>query len=158
IGLFDTVLVGMAASTVAAVLAIGLSVRHRADEYADKPLHEGREPARPSGNREKKRGGRSRGQIRDREAPPTAPAPKWRLAAVLLTLSGFATLTYEIVWTRIFALTGGPSTYAFAGTLAVVIAGIAAGSVTGSAVATRVKSVSFVLGLTLILTTIASAW
>jgi spermidine synthase len=159
IGLFDTVLVGIAASTLAAVLAIGLSTRPHVDKDADKLPQEGREPPKTSSTGEKKRGGRSRGQVRDRQAVPAPPpAPKWRLAAVLLTFSGFATLTYEIVWTRIFALTGGPSTYAFAGTLAVVISGIAAGSVLGSAVATRVKSVSFALGLTLILTAIVSAW
>jgi spermidine synthase len=157
IGLFDTVLVGIAASTLAAVLAISLSVRHHVDEYSDKPPQKERESTQASSPREKKRGGRSRGQVRDREVA-AAPPPNWRLAAILLTLSGFATLTYEIVWTRIFALTGGPSTYAFAGTLAVVIAGIAAGSLLGSAVAPRLKSVSFVLGLTLILTAIASAW
>jgi spermidine synthase len=161
IGLFDTVLVGIAASTLAAVLAIGLSVRPQADEYADALSQEGPESPKASNNQQKKRGGRSRGHVNDRQAASgsaPAPAPKWGLAAILLTLSGFATLTYEIVWTRIFALTGGPSTYAFAGTLAVVIAGIAAGSVLGSSVATRVKSVSVVLGLTLILTAIVSAW
>ena len=158
IGLFNTVLVGIAASTLAAVLAIGLSSRHQVDEDDDKPLQEEREGARASTGG-KKRGGRSRGQARDRQAAPAPPpTPKWRLAAILLTLSGFATLTYEIVWTRIFALTGGPSTYAFAGTVAIVIAGIAAGSLVGSAAATRVKSVSFVLGLTLVLTAAASAW
>ena len=162
IGLFDTVLVGIAASSLASVLAIGLSARPHVDDYRDKLPQEDRQPLKASSSQEKKRGGRSR-EVRSRHAVPAAPpapasAPKWRLAAVLLTLSGFATLTYEIVWTRIFALTGGPSTYAFAGTLAVVIAGIAAGSLLGSAVATRVTSVSFVLGLTLILTAIVSAW
>ncbi len=71
---------------------------------------------------------------------------------------GFATLTYEIVWTRIFALTAGPSTYTFAGTLAIVIAGIAVGSVIGSATATRTTRISFFLGVTLIVSAVASAW
>ena len=89
------------------------------------------------------------------EAAP--PPPKWRLAATLLALSGFATLTYEIVWTRIFALTAGPSTYAFAGTLTIVIAGIAVGSVIGSALATRMAAISWLLGIVLVVTAVASA-
>ena len=95
---------------------------------------------------------------RGRQAAAAAPPPpKWGLAATLLALSGFATLTYEIVWTRIFALTAGPSTYAFAGTLTIVIAGIAAGSVIGSALATRTTAISWLLGLVLVATAITSA-
>ena len=73
------------------------------------------------------------GQATRREA--SAQTHSWSLAAGVLALTGFATLTYEIAWTRVFALTAGPSTYAFAATLATVIAGIAIGSVIGVLVA-----------------------
>ena len=39
---------------------------------------------------------------------------------------------HEIAWTRILALVLGPTTYAFAATLAAVIAGVAIGSAAGS--------------------------
>jgi spermidine synthase len=127
IGLFNTVLVGIAGSTLAALLAVGLSSRHHGEQYDDKPSPEEREVAKASTTRDRRPGGHSRRQSRGRHTEPLPPSPpKWRLAAILLMLSGFATQTYEIVWTRIFALTGGPSTYAFAGTVAIVVAGIAA--------------------------------
>jgi spermidine synthase len=50
------------------------------------------------------------------------------IAAGTLGLSGFASLVHEIAWTRILALVLGPTTYAFAATLAAVVAGVAIGS------------------------------
>lgn len=59
------------------------------------------------------------------------PHQHW-LAMVILGVSGFASLMHEIVWTRILALVLGPTTYAFAATLAAVITGVACGSALGS--------------------------
>jgi len=56
---------------------------------------------------------------------------RW-LAAGVLGLSGFASLMHEIAWTRILALVLGPTTYAFAATLAAVIGGVAIGSAAGA--------------------------
>ena len=56
---------------------------------------------------------------------------RW-LAAFVLGVSGFASLAHEIAWTRILALVLGPTTYAFAATLAAVICGVALGSAAGS--------------------------
>ena len=50
------------------------------------------------------------------------------LAAAVLALTGFATFTYEIAWTRVFSMIIGPSTYAFSTTLAAVLTGTALGS------------------------------
>jgi spermidine synthase len=50
----------------------------------------------------------------------------------VLGLSGFASLMHEIAWTRILALVLGPTTYAFAATLAAVIGGMAIGSAAGA--------------------------
>lgn len=156
IGLFDTVLVGVAASTLAAVIAIAMWSRPQREGSADSSTAPP-EQAAATQAQDKKRP-RSRASARGRQAPLAPAPPKWRLAATLLALSGFATLTFEIVWTRVFALTAGPSTYAFAGTLAIVIAGIAAGSVIGSAAATRTTMISRLLGITLLATALASAW
>ena len=57
--------------------------------------------------------------------------PPW-LAMVVLGVSGFAALVHEIAWTRILSLVLGPTTYAFAATLAAVIAGVAIGSGIGA--------------------------
>ena len=40
-------------------------------------------------------------------APVAPPSPTW-VAAAALGLSGFASLLFEIVWTRVLAMTIGP--------------------------------------------------
>ena len=157
VGLFETVLVGTSGSVLAAVIAAWMWRSHpRGEEREDGSISQPeKEPTRARVR--EKRQTRSRASSRERQAAAAPPPPKWRLAATLLALSGFATLTYEIVWTRIFALTAGPSTYAFAGTLTIVIAGIAAGSVIGSTLATRTATISWMLGIVLVGTAVASA-
>ena len=58
--------------------------------------------------------------------------PVW-IVVIAAGLTGYVTLLSEVVWTRIYSLTLGASVYAFPLMLAVVIAGISA----GSALATR---------------------
>jgi spermidine synthase len=137
LGLFKTVLVAVGASVLALVLAMSVWIRSRRE---DRP----KDPA-PSTRR--------RGV---REVPRQIHS--WPLAAGVLGLTGFATLTCEIAWTRVFSITAGPSTYAFAATLAIVIAGIAIGSVIGSATASRTDSPVLFLTLILIATASAAAW
>ena len=56
-------------------------------------------------------------------------------SALALGLSGFASLTLQVVWTRLAALILGPTTYAFSVVVAVSIGGLAAGSALGSRLA-----------------------
>lgn len=70
--------------------------------------------------------------------PPPAVDYRW-LAALVLGLSGFASLMHEIAWTRVLALVLGPTTYAFAATLAAVITGVALGSAGGVWLTGRVR-------------------
>lgn len=79
-----------------------------------------------------------------------APARPW-LAMAVLGLSGFASLVHEIAWTRILALVLGPTTYAFAATLAAVVAGVAIGSGAGTWLFTRMKSTTHAGMLALVL-------
>lgn len=58
-------------------------------------------------------------------------------AAIALGLSGVASLTLQVVWTRLAALILGPTTYAFSVVVAVFIGGLAAGSALGSRLAAR---------------------
>ena len=48
-----------------------------------------------------------------------------------MALTGFAGLLYEVSWTRAIALLLGPTTYAFAGTVCALIAGLALGGALG---------------------------
>ncbi len=60
-------------------------------------------------------------------------------AAVVVGLSGCASLMFEITWTRVLALALGPTTYAFATTVAALIGGLACGSGLGAWVAGRTR-------------------
>jgi spermidine synthase len=71
------------------------------------------------------------------------------LAAFALGLSGFAALVHEIAWTRVLTMIFGPTTYAFAATLASVITGIAVGSAAGSIALGRTGSPAFWLAIVL---------
>jgi len=59
------------------------------------------------------------------------------VAIVIVVLTGFACLLCEVVWTRAVGSLLGPTTYAFAGTVCVMISGLAAGSWLGTLVGSR---------------------
>ncbi|MEW6320241.1 MAG: fused MFS/spermidine synthase [Acidobacteriota bacterium] len=63
----------------------------------------------------------------------------WRAAAAL-GLSGFASLTLQVAWTRLLALVLGPTTYAFSAVVAMFIAGLAAGAALGARLASRAST------------------
>lgn len=70
----------------------------------------------------------------DRSSAPPLAANEWSArahptsAAVTLAISGFIALVHEVAWTRVIALTLGPTTYAFSTMLATCILGLAAGA------------------------------
>lgn len=72
------------------------------------------------------------------------------IAAAALALSGFASLTMQVVWTRLAALILGPTTYAFSVVVAVFIGGLAAGATLGSWLASRTAQPVIGLALTLL--------
>lgn len=71
------------------------------------------------------------------------------IAGLALGLSGLASLTLQVSWTRLLALILGPTTYAFSAVVAVFIGGLAIGSAGASPVAAR--STQPVLGLSVCL-------
>lgn len=74
-----------------------------------------------------------------RPAPgdPSSDSRAPGLVIAILGVTGFAALVHEIAWTRILSLILGPTTYAFAATLAAVIAGVAIGSGIGAWLVSR---------------------
>jgi spermidine synthase len=135
IGLHWTIGVAMSASLAAAVAAALV-----------------RRSARFQGSRVPKFQGSK--VLRDRAA---APAPFWVPAAVL-GISGFAALMHEIAWTRILSLVLGPTIYAFAGTLAAVIAGVACGSAIGSWMVGRIRHAGAWLAFSLAASAITASY
>ena len=61
------------------------------------------------------------------------------IAATALGVSGFVSLTLQVVWSRLLAQILGPTTYAFSLVVAVFIAGLALGAVAGRWLAGRVQ-------------------
>ncbi|MBI3857326.1 MAG: fused MFS/spermidine synthase, partial [Planctomycetes bacterium] len=66
------------------------------------------------------------------------PSPR-RLALVVSALSGFASLIYEVAWTRSLVLSLGSTVYAFTLILTAFILGLAAGSAVSSRLVHRAK-------------------
>src|SRR5687768_4170197 len=62
------------------------------------------------------------------------------LAAVALGASGFASLTLQIVWTRLLVQILGPTTYAFSTVVSIFIIGIAGGAAIASRLVSRINA------------------
>jgi spermidine synthase len=136
IGMQATINVAMAASVSAALCVIVVLQRESFDsQFAPKR----REPLAQDRN-------------------PRASLSTWMPIAIL-GVSGFAALVHEIAWTRILSLVLGPTTYAFAATLAAVIAGVAIGSGVGSWLLTkRSAKAAGMLTVTLSLAAVTASW
>src|SRR5688500_311754 len=65
------------------------------------------------------------------------PGRPW-IAAAALGASGFASLTLQVIWTRLLAQILGPTTYAFSIVVAIFIIGIAGGAAIASRLVARV--------------------
>jgi len=76
-----------------------------------------------------------------RSPPPRAAARAWVAGGLLLlafALSGFSTLVYEILWTRVVSATFGVTAHAIATILSAFMAGLALGSLLGGRYTARV--------------------
>jgi spermidine synthase len=129
LGLSGSTFVGVGLNVVAAAGAFALAT-NPAKAGLDEDSVGSREPA--AGNR--KNAGRSR---------------RW-LAALALGASGFASLTLQVIWTRLLAQILGPTTYAFSAVVAIFIIGIAGGAAIASRFASRLTP-AFGLACTLLI-------
>ncbi len=92
---------------------------------------------------------RSAGRAR-RPAPAAAtPVARPWIAASALGVSGFVSLTMQVVWSRLLAQILGPTTYAFSLVVALFIAGLALGAVVGRWLAARVQQPAVGLAISL---------
>lgn len=150
IGISGTIRVGIAGS-LAAAAGVWIVSRSAAADGLAAPQPETRSPRLP---RKTKRGASAVAHAAKPEGPPVPP---W-LAPAVVGLSGFAALMHEIVWTRILALLLGPTVYAFAATLAAVIAGVAGGSAVGAWAAGRTKQPGAWLSLAFAGAALTASW
>jgi spermidine synthase len=80
---------------------------------------------------------------------PTSEAHPW-VAALALGASGFASLTLQVVWTRLLVLILGPTTYAFSTVVSIFIVGLAGGAAIGAWLAARVRQPAVGLAMCLL--------
>jgi len=78
-------------------------------------------------------------------------------ALVIFAVSGFCSMAYEVIWTRLLALLMGPTTYSFTIVVSTFILGLAAGSMVFGRIADRVKDPFSLLVLTQMLAAVFSA-
>lgn len=136
LGMSGSVWVAMAGSALAAACVAAVLRFHPADDHGEA----------------------ERASLRLSSPASALSTPPW-LAMSLLGASGFAALVHEIAWTRILSLLLGPTTYAFAATLAAVIAGVALGSGTGTwLVAKWPTRAAGLLSFTLALAAATAGW
>ena len=79
-----------------------------------------------------------------------------RVSGAAIAVSGFVALVYEVVWTRVLAMTIGPTTYAFSAMLVAFIAGLAIGAAVASAMLPRLRRPAMWLGLSMIVAAAAA--
>lgn len=152
IGLRGATIVGGAATAFSIAVALMLlrSTSGEGEGKVETPATENMPAGKP--RRQRKQPGRTTATT------AAQPSNRFALAAVIVALSGAATFILEIAWTRAFAMIVGPSTYAFAATLAALIAGTAVGSMAGSTIAARTKNPSLAAGLALFAAALATVW
>jgi spermidine synthase len=130
IGLRGTTLVGVALNVVAAAGALWIAESGNREQATDS------KDTRTSGSRLPAAGSRI-----------GRPWP----AAIALGVSGFASLTLKVVWTRLLVQILGPTTYAFSTVVAIFIIGIAIGAAIASALAARMQRPAFALAIAMLL-------
>ena len=141
IGVHPTLWVAVATNVAAAVIALSLSPGRRSTR-AIAPGHDA-----PPGS---SRGTPARSAVSkpamDQDAMPAAPRDeRWILAA--MAASGVASLSLEVVWTRMLVLVLGTSTYAFATMLSTFLVGISAGGLLARAFVDRLRNPRRTFGL-----------
>ena len=88
------------------------------------------------------------------ESTNAAPQPRPYGVYSVIALSGLTALGAEVLWTRLLALTFGPTVYTFSIILAVFLIGLGIGSAAGSVLAKR----GFTLAMSQALLIIAIGW
>jgi spermidine synthase len=144
LGLSGTTRVGVALNLIAAGGAWWIASRAptsvedaspRASDLSAVARSAKAEPTRRQRRRANERARDLSAVARSAKAETIAPSPA--LAAAALGISGFASLTLQVVWTRLLAQVLGPTTYAFSTMVGVFIAGLAIGAAIGARLAIR---------------------
>ncbi|MEK6546124.1 MAG: fused MFS/spermidine synthase, partial [Nitrospinota bacterium] len=116
IGVKNTTLLAVSiniAVGIVAMVAAGFSLRNSSHQSTRAPEHQQEARSQKS---------------KDKTTDSRLPAPTSRLLLLFFGLSGFTSLSYEVLWTRAFSLTFYSTVYLFSNILTVFLLGIAIGS------------------------------
>jgi spermidine synthase len=97
-------------------------------------------------------------EVTPREAPVIPGAARNLRVYFVIGLSGLTALGAEVLWTRLLALTLGPTVYTFSIILAVFLIGLGLGSAAGSVLARRFQDTGAALAVSQGLLVLAIAW
>lgn len=173
LGVFGTLTTGALASLAAATAAWVLSTKHAVVDAAvvtqattTVPPSTMPPSTMPPKTTQPARSKRAQGKVgterpredRSRSVAVFEEAPRPVLAAALLAITGAATFSAEVAWTRVFSLLVGPSTYAFAATVATFVAGLALGATIASLVSARTRRPAAFAALCFAAASVASVW
>lgn len=136
LGLLGATMVAVGLNVVAAAGAVVIAGREARTSKASPTTGEAPSPASKAGPPRRRAPSRA---VRAGGARVIAVAPQIVVAAAALGISGFASLTLQVVWTRLLALILGPTTYAFSLIVSVFIAGLAVGAAIAARLAPRVR-------------------
>jgi len=125
LGLHRAALCAVALNILAGAIALWLAATRTTPQDAGVPTTGGSSAGRQGITRARST---SAAHTRRPSRPTVPPASHMALAAAALALTGFVALVNEVAWTRVLALTIGPTTYAFSAMLALFILGLAVGS------------------------------
>ena len=76
---------------------------------------------------------------------PMASTPNLYVFLMIVMVSGFCSMAYEVIWTKLLSLIVGPTTYSFTVVLVTFITGLAIGSVIFGRIADKVSRPEWVL-------------
>lgn len=152
-GLMKTTMIGVGVNIAVALGA--LAMMRRARPALEPVTSVARRPSPPAAPNDPYADPSEAWQDSGEWTPPGRQAtifrPRPRSAAALLAVSGCVALIYEVTWTRLLALTIGPTTYAFSAMLMAFILGLAAGAAIASKLVTRIHRPIVPLAVTQIL-------
>jgi len=145
LGLRGTTMVGVALNVIAAAGAWMIARQTIETEVATESAPVAK-PAKTESHKKSK----EPGQRKSHESQPIAALSRPWVAAAALGASGFASLTLQVVWTRLLVQILGPTTYAFSTVVAIFIIGIAAGAAIASRLVRRMQSPAIGLAISLL--------
>jgi spermidine synthase len=134
-GVWGTLAIAIGINILIGVLCIGMARRERT--IASKPLQKGKGVSKPRVH-----------EIKHPQPIPVEDRMIITTALWIFGISGFCSMAYEVIWTRLLGLILGPTIYSFSLVVSTFIIGLALGNIIFGRLADRVKETFRLLVIT----------